>query len=257
MAWNVPVYEQYRDERARPFHELVARVPLPSARSVVDLGCGTGELTASLCERFPDATVLGVDSSAEMLAAARPRAIAGRLVFAPGDVARFAPAAPVDLLISNATLHWLPNHETLIPRLAATVGAGGVMAVQMPGNHAAPSHTLLRATADEGPWAERLWGVLSEAPVHPLAFYIEVLGGLGFTVDAWETTYCHILDGEDAVLRWTRGTALRPVLAALDAEAAEAFTAAYAERLRAAYPAGPRGTIFPFRRVFFVARRDR
>jgi trans-aconitate 2-methyltransferase len=255
MNWNVAVYEQFASERARPFLDLVGRIPDGPVRSVVDLGCGTGEMTRLLVERWPEAVVLGVDSSPEMLAAARPRAIPGRLHFEPGDAGRFQPAAPVDVLISNATLHWLPDHERLIPRLAGCVGRGGTLAIQMPGNFDAPSHTLMRAVAADGPWAQALAAVLRPDPVQPLAFYAETLLGLGFSVDAWETTYLHVLHGADPVLAWVRGTALRPVLGALGPDQAAAFVARYAERLRAAYPAGPAGTLFPFRRVFFVARR--
>src|SRR5215468_1441278 len=134
MHWNVAVYEQFSSERARPFLDLVARIPDGRVTSVVDLGCGTGEMTRLLAERWPQAVVLGVDNSPEMLAAARPRSIPGRLSFEAGDAGRFHPAAPVDVLVSNATLHWLPNHEHLIPRLADCVAPGGTLAIQMPGN---------------------------------------------------------------------------------------------------------------------------
>jgi trans-aconitate 2-methyltransferase len=255
MGWNVSEYERFRDERARPFFELVSRIPAFPARSVVDIGCGTGELTATLIDRFPEAVILGMDSSPEMLAAARPRAVPGRLQFEPGDAGRFAPAAPVDVILSNAALQWLPEHERLIARLANLVGPGGVLAVQVPGNFDAPSHALLRATAAESPWAAALAGVLRDPPVLPLARYAELLLGAGFEVDAWETTYLHIMDGPDPVLRWVRGTALRPVLDALPPGDAQAFTDRYAARLRDAYPPSAHGTLFPFRRVFIVARR--
>jgi trans-aconitate 2-methyltransferase len=255
MHWNVSVYEEFASERARPFLDLLGRVPDGRVESAVDLGCGTGEMTRLLAERWPGAVVLGVDNSPEMLAAARPRAIPGRLSFEPGDAGRFRPAAPVDLLLSNAALHWVPRHDALVPRLAQAVAPGGVLAVQMPANFDAPSHALLRAVAADGPWADKLAGVLAPEPVLPLAAYVDQLLGLGFTVDAWETTYVHILGGDDPVLGWVRGTALRPVLDALGPDESAAFVERYGARLRAAYPAGPRGTLFPFRRIFFVARR--
>jgi trans-aconitate 2-methyltransferase len=255
MRWNVPQYEKFAGERARPFFDLVGRVPDGKVDSVVDLGCGTGELTLALAERWPDAHVLGVDNSPDMLAAARPRAIPGRLQFEPGDAGRFRPA-PVDRLISNAVLHWIPNHHELFPRLAAAIAPGGALAVQMPTNHDAPSHMVLRQVAAEGPWVAKLEGKVQRIYVQPLAFYARILLELGFTVDAWETTYLHILSGPDPVLQWVKGTTLRPVLAALDATETEAYLARCAVELAAAYPPGPDGrTLFPFRRLFVVAQR--
>jgi trans-aconitate 2-methyltransferase len=254
--WNVSQYERYRDERARPFFELLQRVPDTQVQRAVDLGCGTGELTRAIAERWPEATVLGVDSSPDMLAAARPRSMAGRLGFAQGDVRTFA-GGPFDLVVSNATLQWVPDHPALLPRIAALVAPGGTLAVQMPGNFDAPSHTLLAEVVAAGPWAAKLAaaGAAGARAVRPVAWYVETLWPLGFEVDAWETTYVHVLPGEDAVLEWTKGTAMRPLLAALEAAEREAFLLEYGARLRRAYPAGPRGTLFPFRRVFFVARR--
>jgi trans-aconitate 2-methyltransferase len=255
MAWDVAVYERFAGERARPFLDLVARVPDGPVASVVDLGCGTGELTRLLLDRWPAAFVLGIDNSAAMLAAARPRALAGRLAFEAGDAGRFQPATPVDRLISNAVLHWVPDHDALIPRLAGAVAPGGVLAVQMPANFDAPSHQLMRAVAADGPWAPKLARVIAAEPVRPLGFYVETLCGLGLAVDGWETTYLHQLAGPDPVLGWVRGTALRPVLDALDPDESAAFVARYGAELRAAYPPGRHGTLFPFRRIFFVARR--
>jgi trans-aconitate 2-methyltransferase len=256
MHWNVSDYERFRNERARPFFDLIDRLPTGPYHSIIDLGCGTGELTRALAERYSGAVVLGVDNSPEMLAAARPRGIPGRLQFEAGDAARFRPAYPVDLIVSNATLQWVPDHAEVVPRLANAVGKNGVLAVQMPANFDAPSHALLRETAAEPAWADELRGVVRPEPVAPLTFYVDILTDLGFSVDAWETTYIHILTGPDPVLGWVRGTALRPVLDALDAHSAEAFVERYAEKLRAAYRAGRRGgTLFPFRRIFFIARR--
>lgn len=256
MHWNVTEYERFRGERARPFFDLVDRLPPGPYHSIIDLGSGTGELTRVLAERYTSAVVLGVDNSPEMLAAARPRGIPGRLQFEAGDAARFRPPYPVDLIVSNATLQWVPDHTEVIPRLANAVGSKGVLAVQMPGNFDAPSHVLLRETAAEPAWAPRLAGLIRAEPVATLTFYVDILTDLGFSVDAWETTYTHILTGPDPVLGWVRGTALRPVLDALDHHSAEAFVERYAEKLSDAYRAGRRGgTLFPFRRIFFIARR--
>jgi trans-aconitate 2-methyltransferase len=255
MRWNVAQYEKFAGERARPFFDLVGRVPDGKVASVIDLGCGTGELTVTLAERWPEAHVLGVDNSPDMLAAARPRAIPGRLQFEPGDAARFRPA-PVDRIISNAVLHWVPDHATLFPRLAAAVAPGGALAVQMPANFDSPSHTVARAIAADGPWADKLVGKVQPVHVEPVETYARMLLDLGFVVDAWETTYLHVLAGADPVVQWIKGTALRPVLNALGPDETEAFLARCAAGLAAAYPPGPDGrTLFPFRRMFIVAVR--
>jgi trans-aconitate 2-methyltransferase len=256
MSWDVAQYLAFRDERARPFFDLLARVPLGKVRHVVDLGCGTGELTRHLCERWPKALVTGVDSSPEMLAAAHPRAIEGRLRFVHGDAAAYTPATTPDVIVSNAVFHWLDDHGALLDRLAGMLAPGGTLAVQMPANFDAASHMLLAETVAEGPWAERLAGTLRAHAAHPLAFYAERLLGAGLTVDAWETVYLHLLRGEHAVLEWVRGTTLRPVLARLEPAETDRFLADYAARLSAAYPRGPHGTFFPFRRIFFVATRE-
>ena len=215
---------------------------------MADLGCGSGELTATLLDRWPDAAVVGVDSSPEMIAAAAAPGVRFELA----DLATWTPPAPVDLLVSNAALQWVPDHPVLVPRLAGSVAPGGVLAFQVPGNFAAPSHVLLREAASR----HGVGDVPRAAPVLDPTAYAELLAGLGWAVDAWETTYVHVLAGDDAVLRWVTGTALRPVLAALPDDAArEALTADYGAMLRAAYPPRPWGTPFPFRRIFVVAHR--
>jgi len=256
--WQVAQYERYRDERARPFFDLVGRIPDHAelvVREVADLGCGAGDLTRTLLERFPDAHVVGVDSSAEMLSAAAERAVPGRLEWLQADVGEWISPVPLDVVVSNATLHWVSDHERLLPHLAGLLAPGGTLAVQMPDNSGAPSHTLLVETAASGPWAGalRAW---RPNRVQPLHFYVERLWQLGFEVDAWETTYFHILTGENAVLEWVKGTTLRPILALLDEAMRAAFLAAYGERVNAVYPATEHGTLLPFRRVFFVARRS-
>jgi trans-aconitate 2-methyltransferase len=198
--------------------------------------------------------VLGIDSSPEMLAAAAERAIPGRLEFAPGDVRDWAPAEPLDLIISNATLHWVPEHETLLPRLASYLAPRGAIAVQMPANFDAATHVLINETLAEDP----RWQALKDwrpAAVHPLSWYVEKLWACGLIVDGWETVYLHVLHGDDPVLEWVKGSALRPVLARLPEADRPAFTAAYAAKLRSAYPRTEHGTVLPFRRVFFVGRR--
>jgi len=262
--WNPETYLQFRTERDRPFFDLLARVPdLPPAH-IIDLGCGTVHLSAELARRWPGAQVTGVDSSAEMLSRAPTL---GNLKVVQADLQHWTPADAPDLLLSNSALQWAANHPALIPRLAAQVAPGGVFAFQVPGNFQAPSHLLL-AELRQGPrWLTRLGpperGPGSLSSLDPQQ-YAELLAPLGFTVNAWETTYLHLLHGPDndtdgrtsAVLDWVRGTALRPVLSRLSAAEAAEFEAEYGRRLLQAYPAGPVGTPFPFRRVFVVARRD-
>lgn len=258
--WSVGQYERYRDERARPFFELCARIQLGDegqVRRVADLGAGTAETTRALCDRWPGARVTAVDNSAEMLAAARTRALPGRLEVEAGDAASWRPAdgAALDVLLSNATLQWVPDHARLLPHLVTLVRPGGVIAVQMPDNFDEPSHRLLAETAAEGPWAAKLASGWRPAAVQPVAWYVETLWSLGCSVDAWTTTYIHVLPGEDAVFEWVKGTALRPVLALLSAGERLAFEIAYKDRLRRAYPVAAGGTMLPFRRVFWVAQR--
>jgi trans-aconitate 2-methyltransferase len=253
--WDPAQYGRYADERGRPFHELVARVPADRPGFVVDLGCGDGSLTAVLAERWPEATVLGVDSSEAMLADAAARATP-RLTFTAGRIEDWRPDRPVDVLVSNAALHWVPDHRSHLPRLVEMLASGGWLAIQLPGNGDAPSHRLLTDLRRSPRWKDLLDAGLERWPdVAEPADYARQLVGLGCRVDAWETTYVHVLTGPDPVLDWTRGTALRPVLAQLTAADAADFEAAYGAALRSAYPADSYGTVVPFRRVFFVAQR--
>jgi trans-aconitate 2-methyltransferase len=252
MSWHPERYLAFDDHRTRPAADLLARVPLRTPDRVVDLGCGPGNSTALLTERWPAAAVIGVDSAPAMLAKARERGVAADWLEA--DIAIWAPDAPVDLLFSNAALQWLPDHSTLLPRLLGCLRPGGVLAVQMPRNFQAPSHVAMRELAANGPWAARLEGVLRAEPVASPAWYHDLLGPRAATLDIWQTEYLQALDGEDPVLRWTEATALRPVLQALDETEAAAFRQAYAARLREAYPRRPDGrTLYPFQRLFMVA----
>jgi trans-aconitate 2-methyltransferase len=227
-------------------------VPQRPYREIVDLGCGAGELTVALAERWPEALVTGLDNSPQMLAGAGKHAIDGRLRFVLGDIVDFD--QPQDLIYSNATLHWLEGHESLFPTLAALVRPGGVFAAQMPSNFRQPSHLLMEEIARDGPWATRLasWRQLH---VLPLEWYGELLMGLGFSVDAWETTYHFVLQGDDPVLEWVKGTSLQPILNALEDRERAAYLDRYAAALRDAYPAHEGSTVFPFTRIFFVANR--
>ena len=252
--WDPTGYLRFGDERARPFADLLARVGAREPRTVVDLGCGEGALTASLAQRWPGARVTGVDSSPEMLAAAAAHAVPGRVAFALGDVQGWRPDEPVDVLVTNAVLHWVPGHADLLRRWAGQLAPGGWLALQVPGNWRAPTHALLADLCCSPRWAGLVGGAApAEDAVLDPAGYLEVLAGAGLAVEAWETTYLHVLRGEDPVLAWVRSTVLRPVLAQLGEDDAAELTAEYAAALRAAYPGRPDGTtLLPFRRVFAV-----
>lgn len=254
--WDPSQYGLFRDARKRPFFELLARVDVASPARVADLGCGTGDLTRVLAERWPGAGVTGVDSSEAMVAAAAQHALPGRLRFELADLARWAPAEPLDVLLSNAALHWLPDHPALLKRLAGMLAPGGVLAFQVPANFDAPSHRRIDELREHPRFAAKLAGVL-QGHAETLAAYEGHLADLGLAVDAWETSYLHVLPGEDAVLQWLLGTTLRPVLAALGAEEGEAFLAQLRPLLRQDYPAAERGTPFLFKRRFVVATRPR
>lgn len=252
MRWDPTQYSRYSDERSRPFFELVARIGAEQPNMVVDLGCGSGELTVALRDRWPQATIRGLDSSPEMIA----RAPQGEGVEFGLAAAEEFGATGVDVLISNAMLQWVPDHGPLLRAWAEQLNPGGWLAVQVPSNFAAPSHRLMRELAEEPRWRERLHGVLrhDDAVATPAA-YVDLLGDIGLRVDAWQTEYQHILQGVDPVLEWVRGTGLRPVLATLSDEEASEFSAEYARRLRTAYPRRPYGTVFGFARTFVVAEK--
>jgi trans-aconitate 2-methyltransferase len=256
-AWDPVRYLRFAGERARPFAELVARVGAEAPATVVDLGCGEGSLTASLAQRWPGARVTGVDSSPEMLAAAAAEARPGRLDFVLGDVSDWSPTGPVDVVVSNAVLHWVPGHSRLLTRWAGWLPPGGWLAVQVPGNFRAPTHALLADLCRSPRWADRLADAAprADAVLDP-AGYLDILTAAGLQADAWETTYLHVLTGPDPVLAWVRSTVLRPVLAQLTGDDVTRFTEQYAAALREAYPPRPDGTtVLPFRRVFAVGTR--
>ena len=255
-SWNPEVYERYKDYRDRPAIDLMLRIPGDlQPDEIWDLGCGTGEQAALLAARHPEAKVHGLDSSPDMLAAARRRP--GPVDWVLADIAQFAPPAPADLIYTNAALHWLDGHEILFPRLAASLAPGGVLACQMPMSFESPWHEALREAVAGPAWAARLGGLRGVRPTAPIEAYYDWLAATCGEIDIWTTTYLHVLEGEDPVVDWMRGTGLRPYLDALPDPAEQAaFLEDYRTRLAARTP--PRGdgvTLFPFQRLFIVARR--
>lgn len=264
-TWDPQQYLRHSTHRTRPFLDLLARITdLPGRASprIADIGCGPGNVTALLAQRWPGARITGFDSSPEMLRAAAPYAGptpgGGELDFRHADAASWTPDERYDLIVSNAALQWVPGHADRFPVWLDHVTPGGTLAFQVPGNFTAPSHALLAQLCDTPRWRARLDGRGSRtAHVLDPSAYLERLTVPGCeAVDVWETTYAQLLHGEDPVLEWTKGTALRPVLTVLDDDrpAVEEFVGQYRDLLRKAYPAGPHGTVFPFRRIFAVAR---
>jgi trans-aconitate 2-methyltransferase len=256
--WDPGAYLRFGTERARPFFDLVGQVRAEAPGFVADLGCGPGNLTAALAARWPGARVLGVDSSPEMIEAAQAEAAqaeAGdRLTFELADLRTWQPDQPIDVITCNAVLQWIPGHQELLTSWVRRLAPGGWLAFQLPGNFDQPSHTILRELASAPRWRPLLDGVQLNRQAGEPGDYLALLAGAGCAVDAWETTYLHVLHGEDAVVDWYKGSGLRPVLAALPPAPAGEFLAEYRERIATAYPPAPYGTVLPFRRVFVVAR---
>ncbi|MFI6391396.1 trans-aconitate 2-methyltransferase [Nonomuraea sp. NPDC050547] len=250
--WDPSTYERYADERSRPFFELTARIQADAPQYVVDAGCGTGELTMALAERWPEATVEGFDSSPAMIAKARETG--GR--FTVADVTLWRPDRPVDVLVSNAVLQWVPTHRDLLGHWVDALADGGWLAFQVPGNFDAPSHVLIRELCRSDTWRDKLGEFDRGAPVSTAVEYMELLSAMGARVDAWETTYVQLLQGEDAVLTWVSGTALRPVLDRLNPGEQTSFKRDLKKLFDAAYPRKEYGTAFPFRRIFVVASKE-
>ena len=254
MQWDPAVYLRYGDERLRPALDLLARIDADAPARVVDLGCGPGNVTAILKQRWPGAEVLGIDGSGPMLDKAR--IAAHGCCFAEADFGTWSAAAPVDVLYTNAALHWLGGHAALFPRLLGQLAPGGVMAVQMPAMHAAPIRALQHAVAANGPWARLLADVGGAPAILEAGQYWDILRPISAALDIWETVYLHALTGENAAVQWASGTSLRPFLDPLPADLRAQFLAAYSAAVAPHYPRRADGTtLLPFRRLFITARR--
>jgi trans-aconitate 2-methyltransferase len=263
MAWDPAQYLKFAGPRLRPALDLLQRIDAEAPSSVYDLGAGAGNVTRLIAARWPEARVIGIDSSREMLAKAAAETLGGaasgghpaaRISWQQADLATWRPDRPADIIYSNAALHWLDGHDRLLPGLVAGLAPKGVLALQMPRNFAAPSHTLITETALDGPWRPVLEPLLRPAPVAEPEFYYDLLAPTAASLDIWETEYLQVLDGANPVKEWTKGTWLLPLLAALDEPERSHFEAAYAKRVAAAYPPRSDGkTLFPFRRMFLIA----
>lgn len=254
MAWDPAQYGKFAKERAQPFFDLLAQIEA-QPNSVVDLGCGAGELTAVLAKRWPTAEVMGVDSSPEMIANARAHA-RDNLCFEQLPIESWNPPQPFDLVFANAALHWVKPHEQQIERLAGCVAKGGTFAFQAPNQFAAPSHTLIHDVRNLPEWRDVIGSASSDGYLAPPSWYLHALTGWGFATRVWETIYYQMLEGDNAVLEWLKGTALRAPLAKLDAAQQERFLEQLGRRLRSAYPKENGGTLLPYRRLFVVATRS-
>jgi trans-aconitate 2-methyltransferase len=251
--WDPAQYLRFAGERLRPALDLLARVPLDGPTHVVDLGCGAGNVTAILKQRYSAADVVGVDGSATMLEKARSATPECR--FEQADFFQWQPRESPDLIYSNAALHWVDRHPVLLPRLLSLLAPGGVIAVQMPMMHETPLRRLPLELAESGPWAESLRGIVSAPDILSASEYWDLLRPRVASLDMWQTTYMHVLAGEHAVLEWASGSSLRPFLDRLPNEQKEAFRQAYSKAAQQHYPRRADGTtLLPFQRLFMVAR---
>ena len=251
MTWDPAQYLKFADHRLRPAIDLLNRIDLDSPQVVYDLGAGTGSITEMLADRWPRARVVGVDNSPEMLERAER---IDNMEWEEGDIGTWRPDEPCDLIFSNAALHWVDGHVELFQGLMASVSAGGLLAVQMPRNFGALSHTSISKAALDGPWRSVLEPLLRPAPVELPQYYARILSPLASSLDIWETDYIQVLRGDNPVKEWTKGTWLMPLLSALEEPERSEFETAYGELILDSYPKERDGTtLFPFRRMFIVA----
>lgn len=262
MEWDPGQYLKFDTQRTRPALDLLARVPMaPGGRNgtglrIIDLGCGPGTVTRMLRERWPKASLTGVDGSGEMLAVARAAAELRGVQWLEADITKWTPVDPPHLIFSNAVFHWLDRHDEILPRLLGSLADGGVLAIQMAANHGAPSHTAIFDLAERGPWARQLGPLVRRRPLAEPEAYYDMLAPAASDLEIWTTEYLYLLEGENPVVEWVKGSVLKPFLDALDGDQRAAFLERYGQAVRAAYPPQSDGrTLFPFRRLFLLGVR--
>jgi len=253
--WSARQYRKFEDERTRPARDLLVQVPLQRPRRIVDLGCGPGNSTELLVERFPQSEIVGLDSSPDMLRKARERL--PQCQFIEADIATWAAAPDTDLLFANASFQWIPDHPQVLRRLLQALPAGGVLAVQMPDNTREPANLLQREVAASGPWADNPQIKAAPRPdlPSPEAYY-DLLKPVCAQIDIWHSIYNHVMATPQSIVEWFKGSSLQPYLSPLDAAAREAFLAAYTQKIVAAYKPRIDGKVLlRFPRLFIVAVR--
>jgi trans-aconitate 2-methyltransferase len=256
LSWSAKQYVAFEDERTRPVRDLLAALPPIDAHSVIDLGCGPGNSTEALAARYPQAQISAIDSSSDMIEAARRRL--PHISFTVADLQVWEDAGRFDVILANAVLQWVDHHESLLPKLVDRLAQGGALAVQMPDNLDEPAHRLMRQIAADGPWAAKLAASsAARAPQLGAAWYYELLRPLCSRVDLWRTTYFHFLrGGAEAVVEWFKGSGLRPFLEPLDPTQRSSFLKVYTAEIAKAYPAVADGSVLlPFPRLFLTAIR--
>jgi trans-aconitate 2-methyltransferase len=255
VNWEPDLYRRYEAERSQPARDLLSRVALRAPQMIVDLGCGPGNSTQLLAERWPDAEILGVDNSESMLESARKRLPEAR--FEAADISAWRPGATPDLIFANASLQWVPDHAALLPRLLGLLSPGGVLAVQMPDNQQEPTHRLMREIAALPPFAAEIPGAVRlRTPAQPLLDYYDLLTARGAQVDAWRTVYNHPMPSPEAIVDWVRGSGLKAFLERLSPELRPEFLARYTAAVAEAYPPRADGRpVLAFPRMFFTALR--
>jgi trans-aconitate 2-methyltransferase len=255
MHWDAGLYLKFASERTQPSLDLIGLIQIENPQRIIDIGCGPGNSTEPLWQRWPEAVVVGLDRSPEMIAAARNKY--PERTWLLGDVQSWKADEPFDLIFSNATLQWVPDHETVCLRIFEHVAEGGAFAVQMPAHYESPLHGEIVEVSRDPAWNDRMEGARNALTKHPASFYYDLLGAVASRMDVWETIYYHVVAGPEAVLDWFRGTGFRPYLAALHSdEERQRFEGLLLDRYKRSYPPQPGGKVlFPFRRLFFIAYR--